>query len=134
MPDAVPVEFREKRRILYSPSLDRRRREVASALVREGRLAESLEYLEKTRDEGLLAEVRRLAVSAGDVFTLLRACQILKAEPDPPEWRALAECAERAERYCDAVNAWERAGDPAKGEEVRALRCPDFRPFKPAGK
>jgi hypothetical protein len=78
--------------------------------------------------------VRREAVRAGDAFSLTRACQILRVEADPSEWRELAANAERAERWFDAVNALERAGDAEKSEALRAERCPEFKPFRPAGK
>ena len=134
MAEEIPIEFQAKRRLLHGAGMDRRRDEVADALVRQGRLAESLEYLEKTKDPARLSEVRRQAVAAGDVFSLVRACQILREDADANEWRQLASCAERAGRFYDAVNAWERSGDQAKADEVRGRNCPDFKPFKPAGK
>lgn len=134
MPDAIPVEFQEKRRLLYGKGMAARRAAVAGKLADAGRLAESLEYLERDRDAAALGRVRREAVRAGDGFSLVRSCQLLRAEPDPSEWRELAANAEGAGKWYDAVNALERAGDAEKAEAVRAARCPGFRPFKPAGK
>jgi len=134
VPEDIPLGLAEKRRILYGRGQEDRRAAVAAALVARGRLAEALEFLERTRDERLLAEVRRRAVLAGDAFALSRAAQILKAEPDPSEWRALATRAELAGRFFDAVNALERAGDAEGSGALRLQRCPDFRPFRPAGK
>lgn len=134
MAEPIPVDFLEKRRLLHGKGADRRRLAVAASLVDAGRLAESLEYLERNRDEAILARVRGEAVAAGDAFTLNRAAQIQKAPPAPEEWRELARRAEARERWFDCVNALEKAGDAEKAEEVRASRCPDFRPFRPAGK
>jgi hypothetical protein len=128
------MEFREKRRLLYGRGLEAERARVARSLVHAGRLAEAMEYIEKAKDDALLAEVRRAAVLAGDAFSLLRACQILRVEPEAAEWRDLAARAEAAERWYDAVNALERAGEQEKADALRAQRCPEFRPFKPAGK
>ena|SRR5690349_1390578 len=130
----VPLELAEKRRLLYARGLDRERSAVVRELVGAGRLAEALEILDRTKDADALAEVRRAAVGAGDLFSLVRACQVLKSDPTPAELGELAGRAERAERWFDAVNAFDRAGDAERAEAVRAARCPDYRPFKPAGK
>ena len=134
MPDPVPLELAEKRRLLYGKGLDRERAAAVSALIGKGRLAEALEILDRTREAGPLDQVRRDAVRAGDLFSLVRACQILKVDPDPAELRDLAGNAERAERWYDAVNALARAGDAEKSDALRLARCPDFQPFKPANK
>jgi hypothetical protein len=134
VPDPLPLDLAAKRRLLYGKGLERKRQAAAEALVEAGRLAEALEVLEHTRDGAALDRVRRAAIAAGDAFSLARACQILKAAPDPAEWRDLAAAAERRERWFDAVNALERAGDAERAEAVRAERCPSFRPFRPAGK
>lgn len=134
MAEAPPEDIREKRRLLYGKGMEARRTEAARSLVAKGRLAEALELLERARERPLLEDVRRRAVEAGDAFSLGRACQLLEAPPDPAEWRSLAERAERRERFYDAVNALERAGDAEKAEALREARCPEFRPFKPAGK
>jgi len=134
VPDPIPLELSEKRRLLYGKGLDRERSSVVNALVAKGRLAESLEYLERSKDFGALGQVRRDAVAAGDLFSLVRSCQILKADADPAELRELAGNAERAERWYDAVNALARAGDEEKSEALRLARCPEFQLFKPANK
>lgn len=134
MPDPVPLELAEKRRLLYGKGLDRARASAVNALLAKGRLAEALEILDRSKEAGALDQVRRDAVRAGDLFSLVRACQILRAEPDPAELRDLAGNAERAERWFDAVNALARAGDAEKSETLRLARCPDFQIFKPAGK
>ena len=128
------MEFQEKRRLLYGKGQEAARAAAGAALLGAGRLADALEYLERTKGAEPLAEVRRAAVRAGDFFSLVRACQILKAEPDAGEFRELAAEAERRERFYDAVNALERAGEAEKAEALRQARCPDFRPFRPAGK
>jgi len=134
VPDPIPLELAEKRQLLYAKGLDRGRTSVANALIAKGRLAESLEYLERSKDAGALDQVRRDAVRAGDLFSLVRVCQILKSDPTPAELRELAGNAERAERWYDAVNALARAGDAEASEAIRTARCPDFQPFKPANK
>ena len=134
MSEPVPVELLEKRRILYAKGQEKRRAALAATLTAKGRLAEALEYLERGREETVLHQVRQAAVLAGDAFALSRACQILKVDADPAEWRGLAARAEGAGKYFDAVNAWEKAGEAEKAETLRLSRCPEFRPFKPAGK
>ncbi len=134
MADPAPLDFLEKRRILHARGMERRRASVSTRLLDEGRLAEAMEYIEKERDHALLDRVRRDAVTAGDAFSLARVAQLLKIAPEPSEWRDLARYAESKERWFDCVNALEKAGDLEKAEEVRAARCPGFRPFRPAGK
>lgn len=134
MKDPVPLELLAKRQILYGKGGEKRMRPLVHRLLGEGRLAEALEYLDRTRDPADLDMVRRAAVAAGDAFSLHRAAQFLKTTPDPSEWRELARVAEGRERWYDAVNALERAGEAEKAEELRSLRCPDYRPFRPAGK
>ncbi len=130
----VVTDFHEKRRLLYGKGLEGARAAAASAFLAKGRLAEALEFLERTKDENSLNRVRSEAVRAGDAISLARACQILRVEPTPAEWRELAQNAERAERWFDAVNALEKAGDLEKSEALRVARCPDFKLFRPAGK
>ena len=88
-------------------------------------MAESLEYLEHTKDPDTLGKARREAVRRGDAFSLARACQILRAEPAPEEWRELAANAGAAGRFLDAVNALERAGDADGAEALRAAGQPE---------
>ena len=130
----VPDDIVERRRILYARDGKDRIAAAAGSLLQAGRIAEALEFLERAKDQALLADARRRAVDAGDAFALKRACSILGAEASPDEWRSLAARAEAKERWFDAVNAYERAGDVEKSDEVRANRCPDYRPFKPANK
>jgi hypothetical protein len=130
----IPLELADKRRLLYAKGIDRERSAVVEALIARGRLAEALEILDRTREPVALGKVRGDAVKAGDYFSLNRSCQILKAEPAPAELRDLAANAERASRFYDAVNALVRAGDAEKAEALRAARCPDFQPFRPANK
>jgi hypothetical protein len=134
VPEAPPEDFLEKRRLLYGRGMESRRAAAARALVAKGRLAGALELLERGPDKGVLEEIRRRAVEAGDAFSLARACQLLDAPSTADEWRSLAERAERRERFYDAVNALERAGDAEKAEALRAAKCPEFRVFKPSGK
>jgi hypothetical protein len=134
MPEPIPTELLEKRRILYAKGQEKRRAALAAVLASKGRLAEALEYLERGREEAVLHQVRKAAVMAGDAFALSRSCQILKVDVDPSEWRDLAARAEAAGKYLDAVNAWEKAGEAEKAETLRLAKCPEFRPFKPAGK
>lgn len=134
MPEsAMPEEFQEKRRVLYGKGLDDRRARAADAYLSAGRLADALEFLERTKDAAGLERARRDAVRAGDAYSLARACQILHVEAAASEWKELAENGRRAERWYDAVNALGRAGDAEGAEALRAEKCPDFRPFKPAG-
>jgi hypothetical protein len=130
----IPDDLFERRRILYARDGGARIQAAAKELLQSGRLAESLEFLERAKDLALLNDARRRAIEAGDAFSLRRAGSLLEAEPTADEWRTLSARAEAKERWFDAVNALERAGDVEKAEELRAARCPDFRPFKPANK
>ena len=134
VPDPSPLELADKRRLLYGKGLDAERAAVVKALVGKGRLAEALEILDRTKDAASLGQVRKDAVRAGDLFSLVRSCQILKVDADPAELRELAGIAERAGRFYDAVNALARAGDAEASEALRQAKCPDFQPFKPANK
>ena len=134
MATTVPDDVLERRRILYAREGKARIMAAAQSLLQAGRIAEALEFLERAKDPALLADAKRRSVDAGDAFGLKRACSILDADASPDEWRALAARAEAKERWFDAVNAYERAGDVEKSDEVRANRCPDYRPFKPANK
>lgn len=134
MADPIPLEFQDKRLVLHGKGRESERRAAAEALLAKGRLAEALEYLERTRDEVPLRRARAEAVRTGDLFSFARANQILKSDAQPAEWRELAEAAKRAERWYEAVSALERAGDQEAADALRAEKCPDYRPFKPSGK
>ena len=134
MADPIPLEFQDKRRVLLGKDREPERRAVAEALLARGRLAEALEYLERTRDEVPLKRVQAEAIRAGDVLAYARSSHLLKVETVPAEWRQLADAASRAERWFEAVTALERSGDQAAADELRAEKCPDYRPLKPANK
>lgn len=134
MPEDLPLALFEKRRLLHGRGQEPHRARAAAGFVAAGRLAEALEFLDRGPDAKLLEEVRRRAVLAGDAFALFHACRLLRAEAAASEWRDLATRAEMAGRFYDAVNALERAGEPEKAEALRLAKCPEFRPFKPAGK
>ncbi len=134
MADRIPLEFQEKRLVLHAKGRDAERRAAAEALLAQGRLAEALEYLERTRDEAGLKRARADAIRAGDLSSYARANQLLKSEAQPAEYREIAEAAKRAERWYEAVSALERAGDQEAADALRAEKCPDYKPFKPVGK
>ena len=134
MPGPLPDDLPTRRRLLYGKGLEAERAATAERFVEAGRLAEALEFLERGRENPLHEKVRRRAAEAGDAFSLQRAAQILEAAATPDEWRDLARRAESRERWYDAVNALERAGDAEKAAALRAARCPDYSPFRPAGK
>ena len=134
MADPIPLEFQDKRRILLGKGLESERRAVGEALLVQGRLAEALEYLERTRDEAPLRRVQAEAIRVGDVLAYAHSSHLLKIETVPAEWRQLAEAAKGAERWYEAVTALERSGDQAAADALRAEKCPDYRPLKPANK
>lgn len=134
MADPIPLEFQDKRRVLLGKGQEAGRRAVAEALLAQGRLCESLEYLERTRDEVPLKRVVADAIRTGDVLAYARASHLLKAETKPAEWKELAEAAKRAERWFEAILALEKGGEQAAADALRAEKCPDFQPLKPANK
>ena len=85
---------------------------VAESYLEAGRAVEAVEFLVKAEAAERLAELRREAVEAGDLF-LLRAVAVAQEEPPTAaEWSALASAAEAAgkERYAaDARRQAERA-------------------------
>lgn len=134
MAKSLPVDFNEKRRVLYGKGQEKVLLKTAEGFLAEGRLAEALEFLERNRDVAMLDRVARAAVDRGDAFSLGRSLQLAGETADADRWRTLAANAERAERWYDAIRALERAGDEERAEELRQAHHPDYKPFKPAGK
>jgi hypothetical protein len=134
MARSVPVDFNDKRRILYGKSQEKAIHRTASDFLEAGRLSEALEFLERSREGALLQKVRAAAIERGDAFALSRCLQLMGDAGDPAEWNALAARAEATDRWYDAIRALERSGNTERSEALRMERHPDYRPFKPAGK
>ena len=134
MADPIPREFPKKRRVLYAPNQQKAQEAAARALVKAGRLSEALEFLERWKSPETLEAVRREAVGRGDTFALQRVAQMLRIDPDPSEWRAVAAKARAEERHYDAIRALEKAGDMEESEALRLEKHPGYVPFRPQGK
>ncbi len=78
---------------------------VAEAYLAEGRVIESVAFLEKAGAGEKLREIREQAVQAGDVFLLRELSLRLAEEPDASTWRVLAEAAEAQGKVSYAVEA-----------------------------
>lgn len=69
---------------------------VADAYLEEGRQMEAVAFLAKAEADDRLAELAEAAVAQGDAFLLRAVAQARRQEPEPAQWLALADAAERA--------------------------------------
>ncbi|MCE9634330.1 MAG: hypothetical protein K8T90_01380 [Planctomycetes bacterium] len=107
---------------------------VAAAMGAEGRWPEAVDYVEISKNPELLAKAEADAVKRGAAWLLSQADRI-RGKASPPEtWVRLAESAQAAERWIDAVRALGLAGRETEAEALRQAKCPDYDPFKPLGK
>jgi hypothetical protein len=135
MPPPIPRDFREKRKLLYGEKVsDEEMSRAAAAFSDAGRFGEALEFLERTRDEEVLARIEREAVERGDTFLLLRVERIRGRDLGPDRWRHAAARALVQGKHLDAFRAFGRAGDAEKAEEIRAAHLPGYEPYRPEGK
>jgi hypothetical protein len=103
----------ERRHLVERDLSPERSRAIAEAYLAEGRSLEAVDFLAKAGAAQRLAELRREALRAGDLF-LLRAVAGASGEaPRREEWEALAAAAEAAGRSRYAADARRQA---ARGE------------------
>lgn len=130
-----PAHPLEKRDLLHGEPPDAGRIDaVASKMIAEGRYGEAVDYLEITRDAGLVAKCEAEALARGVCWLLSQVERIRGTKAGPEEWGRLAESARTAERWLDAVRALQFAGRADEAEALRLEKCPTYDPFKPLGK
>lgn len=113
--------FAEKRKLLFGKDVSAETLDACGDfLVGEGRLEESLEFYEKSKNADKLRGVLGTAVQEGDVCLFLRAKKLLKENATPQEWEKIAWNAAGAGKLRFALTAYERAGNAAKVEELKA--------------
>ena len=86
----------------------------AEAYLEQDRSVEAVEFLAKAEAHERLAELRRDAVAAGDVFLLRALLEVMEDPPEREEWTALATAAAAAgkDRYAaEATRQAERGED-----------------------
>ena len=82
---------------------------VAEAYLAEGRILEAVEFLAKAGATDKLAELRREAVAAGDVFALRGLAAAMKAGVERDEWMEIAAAASAAGKQLYAEQAQRQA-------------------------
>ena len=130
-----PVHPLEKRDLLHAEPPDAGRIDaIAASMAASGRFPEAIDYVEITKNGGLLAQAETDAVRRGSAWLLQQVERIRGAKCTPETWGRLADAAVAAGRPYDAVRALQFAGRDADAEALRAEKCPDYEPFKPLGK
>jgi hypothetical protein len=130
-----PAHPLEKRELLHAEVPNKGRIDaVIEGMTADGRFPESIEFLEVSKNDGLLAKTEADAVKRGSAWLLQQVDRIRGTSSAPETWSKLAEHAQAAERWLDAVRALSLAGRDADAEALRAAKCPDYDPFKPLGK
>lgn len=130
-----PAHPLEKRDLLQSEPLQTGKiDQVAAKMAAEGRFPEAVDYLELTKNAKLLDQAEADAVKRGAAWLLQQVERIRGTQCGADRWSALAEAAQAAERWHDAVRALQIAGREADAEALRTTKCPDYEPFKPLGK
>ena len=130
-----PANPLEKRELLQADKPNASKIDaVAAALGAAGHWPEAVDYLEISKNADLLAKAEADAVQRGAAWLLSQADRIRGKASSPETWGRLAESAQKAERWIDAVRALGLAGREAEAEALRQAKCPDYDPFKPLGK
>ncbi len=131
----VPSHPLEKRELLHKDPPDTARIDaIAGALIDARRFGEAIEFVEVTRNAGLLGRLEDEATSSGSPFLLQQVERLSGQKRDDATWEAVVAKCLAAERYVDAVRALNGRGESERAEEIRAEHCPDYDPFKPLGK
>ena len=87
---------------------------LAEAYLERGRTVEAVDFLAKAEAPERLAELRRDAIAAGDVFLLRALAEVMGEPAEREEWTALATAATAAgkDRYAaEASRQAERGED-----------------------
>jgi hypothetical protein len=130
-----PAHPLEKRDLLHAdPPNAAKIDAVVEQMAAGRRFPEAIDYLEISKSAGLVAKAEEDAVKRGSSWLLQQAERIRGTPCSPETWAKLAESAQAAERWLDAVRALGFAGREADAEALRAAKCPDYEPFKPLGK
>lgn len=98
-------------------SLGRYGREYLS----QGRPLEALEFFEQARDEDGLRSMKDLGREEGDPFLYKQACRLLKENPDPADWKIIADKALAGGRVHQALAAFRALNDEGKIQELERL-------------
>lgn len=130
-----PLHPLEKRDLLHAdPPNAERVNAIASGMAASERFPEAIDYVEITKDPGLLSKAEADAVRRGSVWLLQQVERIRGAKCPAETWGRLADAAAAAGRHFDAVRGLQLAGREADAEAHRLANCPDYDPFKPLGK
>ena len=125
----------EKRDLLHAESPDQGKVDaVAAKLLAENRYAEAVDYIEITRSAPLVAQLGERALQVGSPFLLSQVERLTGEKRPESDWRAVAEGAQKAERWMDAVRALQGGGFEDEAEALRQDKCPEYEPFKPQNK
>lgn len=131
----APSHPLEKRELLHAETPNASRIDaVVEAMAASGRFPEAIDYLEISKSPALLAKAEADAVRRGSSWLLQQVDRIRGTPSSPETWSKLADAAQAAERWLDAVRALGTAGREADAEALRQAKCPDYEPFKPLGK
>ena len=76
-------------------------------------------FFERSRDSERLARVKREAIKMGDAFLLHAVVKLQPDLVDEEEWRQAGEQAHKDGRFHFAREAFTRAGDAERAEEIR---------------
>ena len=82
---------------------------LAEAYLEQGRTVEAVDFLVKAEASERLAELRRHAVAAGDVFLLRTLAEMMEEPAEQEEWTALATAAAAAGKDQYAAEAGRQA-------------------------
>jgi hypothetical protein len=82
---------------------------LAEAYLEQGRTVEAVDFLVKAEASERLAELRRDAVAAGDVFLLRALAEVMEEPLEREEWAALATAAAAAGKDRYAAEAGRQA-------------------------
>jgi len=124
------LDYQEKQKVLYiRKTPPERLLEIAQQLLAEDRFSEAYDFIERSGDEKRIEEFMDQSLQRGDFFNFERTSRRLDMEVAPELWKQLAENALTAEMWLYAVEAFRRAGEWQKADEIIKSH-PDF--FGPA--
>ena len=135
MPTQEPRHPLEKRDLLHAETPNQAKVDaVAEKLISENRYAEAVDYVEITRSAALVQKLAERALEVGSPFLLSQVERLTGAKRPEGDWRTVAEGAQKAERWMDAVRALKGGGFEDEAEALRQDKCPEYEPFKPQNK
>ena len=125
----------DKRDLLHKDPPDAKRIDtIGDQMLKDGRAAEAIDYIEVTRNPDLIARLLNAARETGSPFLLGQVERLFGETRPEEEWRAAAEKSLADGRAIDAVRALQHLGEEERAEELRLEHCPDYEPFRPLGK